>query len=94
MPEAYLEGRLRDSIKLRGGLSIKLACPWFTGLPDRLNLLPGGRVFFVETKWKNGILSPRQKTVQRQLEKLGFPVWNIWNNDHLQLFLKAIDGRI
>ncbi len=94
MPEAYLESRLRDAIKLRGGLSIKLACPWFTGLPDRLNLLPGGRVYFVETKFGKGVLSQRQKAVQKQLEKLGFPVWNIWNNEHLNLFLETIDGRI
>ena len=92
MPESYIEGRLRDAIKKRGGLSIKLSSLSFTGLPDRLNLLPGARIYFVETKYNKGQRSTRQVAVQRQLERLGFPVWNLWNNDHLNLFLETIDA--
>lgn len=92
MPEKQLEYSLRDAIKKRGGISVKLTSYSFTGLPDRLNLLPGGRVFFVETKFGKGVLSARQKAVQGILERLGFPVWNLWTTHHLNLFLESVDN--
>lgn len=89
--ESSLENALRLAIKARGGLALKLTSLSFTGLPDRLILLPGARIYFVETKGVEKLPRPRQLVVQRQLQALGFRVWNIWNREHLNLFLNSID---
>ena len=48
--EKTVEAYLRDQVKAAGGLALKLVCPGWTGVPDRLILLPGARVYFAETK--------------------------------------------
>lgn len=92
--ESSLETSLRIAITKRGGLALKLNSISFTGLPDRLILLPGGKVIFLETKGVEKKPRVRQLVVQRQLEALGFVCWNIWTREHLNLFLSSIDGRI
>lgn len=91
--ESSLENALRLAIKTRGGLALKLTSLSFTGLPDRLILLPGARIYFVETKGVEKSPRPRQLVVQRQLQALGFRVWNIWSGEHLNLFLNSIDNK-
>lgn len=58
--ERVLEARLFKKVRTLGGLCVKLG-PIVKGAPDRLVLLPGGRVFLVELKRspKEG-LSPAQ----------------------------------
>ncbi len=48
--EKTVEAYLRNRVKAAGGLALKLVCPGWTGVPDRLILLPGARVYFAETK--------------------------------------------
>lgn len=81
MPEKQLEKRFRLAVKSRGGLALKLTTPGFTGIPDRLNLLPQGRLFFAEFKFGKGKLSMRQEAVIRVLRGLGFEVWVIDENN-------------
>lgn len=92
MLERNIEYKLRDKIKALGGLALKLTCPGFTGIPDRLVLMPGGRVFFVELKNGNrGVLSHRQVVVHKLLEKLGFHVWIVKDNETLEEFLSILN---
>lgn len=91
MRERNLEYKLRDIIKALGGLALKLIASGFTGLPDRLILMPGGRIFFVELKNGNkGTLSARQTVVHKMLNKLGFKVWIVKDEETLQEFLNAL----
>lgn len=76
MREADLEKRIKERIEKTGGLCLKFTSPGFTGVPDRIALLPGGRCFFIEVKRpgvKDG-MSPRQKRVACLLRGLGFEV--------------------
>lgn len=76
MNEKYLENKIRNYVKSKGGLCLKWNSPGFTGVPDRIALLPGGRVVFIEVKrpgLKDG-RSPRQKRVAEILTGLGFTV--------------------
>lgn len=76
MDEKYLENKIRKYIKSQGGLCLKWTSPGFTGVPDRIALLPGGRVVFIEVKrpgLKDG-RSTRQKRVAEILAGLGFTV--------------------
>lgn len=91
MLERNIEYKLRDKVKALGGLALKLIASGFTGLPDRLVLMPGGYVYFVELKNGNhGVLSARQLVVHKILNRLGFHVWIVKDEETLQEFLDAI----
>jgi hypothetical protein len=52
--EASIEGYLRARVSDVGGLCVKLNPAGLVGIPDRLVVLPGGRVAFVEVKKPRG----------------------------------------
>jgi hypothetical protein len=85
--EKKLEKDLREGVKKLGGIALKFWCISFTGFPDRMVLMPGGRIWFVEVKDRKKEPSERQKSVHRLLRRLGFEVWTIKNEDLLQGFL-------
>ena len=73
MLEAALEQRCCKYAKKVGCWALKL-WPTVTGLPDRLVLMPGGRVWFVEFKAPQGRISKRQVVVMSLLLDMGFRV--------------------
>ena len=73
--EKTVEAYLRDRVKAAGGLALKLVCPGWTGVPDRLILLPGARVYFAETKDLGRTPRKRQTYVHGRLRALGFQVF-------------------
>ena len=50
MREKRIEQQLFRAVRERGGIALKLVSPSYAGLPDRLVLLPGGHMAFVEVK--------------------------------------------
>ncbi len=76
MLERDIESKLIRPVRALGGLCLKLVCPGYTGVPDRLILLPGGHVLFVETKQPGKKERPRQVLVQGVLRGLGFTVYS------------------
>ena len=44
------------------------------GVPDRLVVFPGGRIYFVELKTKEGKLSPMQEREIDRLRRMGHSV--------------------
>jgi len=88
MRENVIERTLRQKVEQKGGLAIKLAGTGLTGIPDRLILMPGARVWFVETKTATGVLSPRQKYMAGILLKLGFPVTVIRSREDVNRFIE------
>lgn len=73
MREKYIERKLVDEVKRRGGICPKWVSPGFDGVPDRIVLLPGGRIGFVEVKSPGKKPRPLQLSRQRLLRSLGFP---------------------
>ena len=73
--EKDIESYLRKRVMAAGGLALKLVCPGFTGVPDRLILLPGGRICFAELKDTGRVPRKRQKRVHDILRGLGFTVF-------------------
>lgn len=67
--ESSLERKFDEEVQLRGGMTLKLATVFFSGLPDRLVILPGNRIGFAELKAKKGVASRRQKAVHALLLK-------------------------
>jgi hypothetical protein len=89
--EKTLEKRLKAKVEKLGGLAVKFYSAAFTGMPDRLVLLPKGRIFFVEMKSTGDDQTPRQRFVSRQLIKLGFQVFKIDSEEQLTYFFKHVD---
>ena len=76
MLEKEIERRLIKPIRAPGGLCLKFESPGYTGVPDRLILLPGAAVVFVETKQPGNKERARQLYVHEVLRALGFLVYN------------------
>ena len=75
MREKTLEALLVQAVKSMGGLAPKFVSPGFDGMPDRIVLLPHGRLAFVEVKAHGKKPRPLQVRRKRQLESLGFSVY-------------------
>lgn len=85
--EKQIEKKLVDLIRRHGGLCLKWICPGWAGVPDRICLLPRGRVIFVELKRPKGsVISPRQKWWREKLRQLGFDHYYIYNEEDLKVF--------
>ena len=75
MREKTIESKLVKAVKNMGGLAPKFVSPGFDGVPDRIVLLPHGKIAFVELKAEGEKLRPLQVRRKRQLESLGFSVY-------------------
>lgn len=75
MKEKTIERKLVAAVRKMGGLAPKFVSPGFDGMPDRIILLPGGVVGFVEVK----VVGKRPRAIQLkrhdQLRELGFKVF-------------------
>ena len=82
--ERDIERALVGMVKRHGGLCLKWVCPGWSGVPDRIILLPGGRIIFVELKRpKGGEVRELQKWWHRKLNALGFLCWVIFNREDI-----------
>ena len=90
--EHDVERRLVAHTKAAGGMAPKFVSPGLSGVPDRLVLLPGGRMAFVELKAPGKQLRPLQVKRKKQLEKLGFKVYVVDGVEQIQKVLYEIGG--
>lgn len=75
MREKEIEKKLIQETKKMGGICPKLVSPGFDGMPDRIVLLPGGCMAFVEVKAPGEKPRPLQMARHRLLRRLGFKVY-------------------
>lgn len=75
MREKETEAKLVKAVRKLGGLALKFVSPGLDGVPDRLILLPGGKIAFIELKAENRKMRLLQVRRKRQLEALGFSVY-------------------
>ena len=92
MKESSIERRLVSEVKKRGGLAAKFVSPGLDGVPDRIALLPGGRLAFVELKAPGKTLRPLQTLRKEQLEGLGFRVYVVDGLEQIGVVLDAIQS--
>ena len=67
MLEKQIEKAVCDYAKSKGVLCYKFVSPGHAGVPDRMFILPGGKVFFIEFKRMGGKATPLQL---REIERL------------------------
>ena len=77
MLERFIEQKLVARVKREGGLCPKFVSPGSDGWPDRLVLMPGGKIAFVELKATGEKPRPLQLQRHAQLRDLGFSVFVI-----------------
>ncbi len=75
MREKSIEQKLTLMVKKRGGICPKWVSPGFDGVPDRIVLLPGGRIAFVEVKAPEKKPRPLQTARHKLRTRLGFKVY-------------------
>lgn len=92
MREKTVESKLRQKVIQKGGLCLKFISPSLDGVPDRIILLPNGKMAFAELKAPGKELRPLQKTRKRQLESLGFRVYVIDNTEMIGGVLDEIQS--
>ena len=92
MQEKYIEQKLVKAVKDMGGIAPKFVSPGLDGMPDRLVLLPMGRIAFVELKAPGKKMRPLQVKRKRQLEALGFLVYCIDGLEQIEEVLKEMGG--
>ncbi|WP_291968672.1 VRR-NUC domain-containing protein [Candidatus Symbiopectobacterium sp.] len=72
--ESTIEKHLVAEVKKAGGIAYKFVSPGRRGVPDRLVLLPDGKVLFVECKAPGQKARTAQQREHNQLRVLGFTV--------------------
>lgn len=72
MREKQVEQKLVRAVKARGGICPKWVSPGYDGVPDRIVLLPGRHIGFVEVKALGQMPRLLQVSRMRVLKDLGF----------------------
>lgn len=93
MLEKDVERKLVKMIESHGGLCLKWVCPGHSGVPDRICLLPGGGVVFVELKRPQKVrVSKLQDLWADRLSRLGFRRWMVWDEKVIKILERVITG--
>ena len=92
MREKAIEQKLVKAVLDSGGLALKLICPGFNGVPDRLLLFTGGRAAFVEVKAPGEKPRPLQEHRIARLRDLGFKVYVLDNAEKIGEIIREIQS--
>ena len=92
MEEKRIERRLVRMTSQMGGMALKFVSPGCDGVPDRLVLLPGCKVGFVELKAPGKKPRPLQVRRINQIRKLGFLVFVVDGMEQIEEVLQTIKG--
>ena len=90
--ESALESKFRLRVIRAGALTFKFVSPGHAGVPDRIVLARGGKVYFVEMKRKNGKLRPLQRYTIQKMRDLGFSVSVIDSEEAITAFIAQLTG--
>jgi Holliday junction resolvase-like predicted endonuclease len=84
--EKYLTGRVNQL----GGLCWKWSGR--VGVPDRIVMLNGGVIAFVEVKTRGGKVSKMQSLTHRKMNDLDVPVYIVWSKDDVDELMAVLSG--
>lgn len=91
MLESEIEKSLCKRVKEElHGRAFKFVSPGFNGVPDRIVLVPMGRIYFVETKAPGKKLRKLQTWVGGLIRDLGFTVLRIDTKEKVDDFVRQV----
>jgi len=92
MRELIIEQKLVREVKAMGGIAPKFLSPGYDGMPDRLILLPGRKIAFVEVKATGRKPRPLQLQRHGMLRRLGFKVFVLDDTGQIGEILREIQS--
>lgn len=92
--EKVFERTLSKYVDDTGGMAVKLLSQFLRGLPDRMFLLKGGIVIFVEFKSTGKKPTKIQEYIHKRIRDLGFPVLVVDSVDAYEETKSTIDHLI
>ena len=92
MREKEIEKKLALKVKKLGGLAVKFVSPGFDGMPDRILLMPGGKMAFVEVKAPGKRSRPLQMARHKLLRGLGFSVFILDDESQIGGIIDAVQS--
>lgn len=90
--EKFIERKLVKAVRAVGGIAPKLISPGFDGMPDRLVLLPKGKIGFVEVKAPGKKPRPLQTARHELLKRLGFKAYVLDGEEQIEGIVDEIGG--
>ncbi len=90
MSEKEIELKFREAVERAGGCAYKFISPGTAGMPDRIVVLPGGHIGFVELKALGRGPRPLQRLRMRELNRRGCSVHVLNNPKDIPVVLAAI----
>ncbi len=90
MREKEVEQKLVKAVKHNGGVCWKFTSPGTAGVPDRIILMPFGKLAFVEVKAPGEKPRPLQVSRMKLLKRLGFKVFVLDNPEDIEKILKEV----
>lgn len=92
MLEKQIERKLTEEVKKLNGMCLKQTS--LAGIPDRLILLPGGKMAFVELKAPGEKPRKLQQVRIKQLRKMGFMCFVVDGLEMISDVLDSIKGGV
>jgi hypothetical protein len=90
MREKSIEKKLVNAVRGMGGIAPKFVSPGYDGMPDRIVLVPGGHMAFVEVKAPGEKPRALQLARHEMLRRLGFKVYVLDDEQQTGGILDAI----
>lgn len=90
MIEREVELYLRNLVKRSGGKAYKFESPGNDGVPDRLVVFPGNRIYFIELKRPGGKPRPLQVKKINELKSFGCKVGVIDSKEKVDSFVRNV----
>ena len=92
MRERVVEQALVRAVKARGGICPKWVSPGLDGVPDRIVMLPDGKIGFVEVKAPGEQARKLQIARLEQLRRLGYKAFVCDQEETIEGILNEIEG--
>ena len=92
MREKQIEQKLVHAVRKSGGMCLKFVSPNFDGMPDRLILLPSGKIAFAELKAPGKKPRPLQIARHKVLMGLGFRVYIVDSVEQIGVIIDEIQS--
>lgn len=91
--ESDIEKFLVKKVRERGGIAYKWVSAGHAGVPDRIVIMPHGKVIFVELKTIAGRVSKAQNVQINLLRRLGCDVRILKGRDAVMSFVEEIGAQ-
>ncbi|WP_208456780.1 VRR-NUC domain-containing protein [Burkholderia gladioli] len=92
MLEKTVEAYLVERVRALGGTAYKFTSPARASVPDRIVILPPGRIYFVELKRPGGKLTRGQEREHEHLRRLGADVRMLDSIGAINAFLNGVQA--